>query len=213
MLIRTKLLIAGLAAAVMMLTFVAVAPAGRFRVGEPEYEIKLPLRFEAAGNNITCRVTQLGRFTERTFAKSQVPRVARIRHTVRGAEAEACTGGTMTVLNETLPWEVGYVSFRGTLPRPSAIRVSMIGVAFRVSNGSITCLAGTTASKPAFGEFLINSESGANMGIVEGFRYDETVGIPLGGGFLCELAGEGHLSGTATVTDLPGLNALRVTLI
>jgi len=209
MLNRTKLLVTALAAAAMMLTLVANASAGRLSVSEKEFEVNFrPLTFNAAGRVIRCPITLLGHFNENTIAK-RAATIGAIRHVEPTTAGEPpCTGGTITVLNETLPWRINYVSFSGTLPAITSIRLSLIGVAFKVRTSLATCLAGTTATAPAFGEVLVGTG-----GRVEGLRADERVGIPLGGGFVCELAGNSTFEGTGTVTNLPGTAPITVTLI
>src|SRR6185312_1823759 len=152
MLTKGKLLFAALAATAMMLTLVANASARNFSVSEREFEVFFnPLTFNAAGNNISCPITLLANYVERTIPKTNT-QVARIRNVSpsTGAEPSPCTGGTITVLNETLPWSVNYVSFTGTLPTIRSVRVSLIGTSFRVTpRGSATCLVGTTVRNPA----------------------------------------------------------------
>lgn len=210
MLTRSKLLFAVLAAAAMMLTLVAGASARNWRLSETRFEEKFErLTFEAAGNNISCPTTLLGSYIEQTLAKN-AGLEANVRHDEPPTSGSPpCTGGSMTILTETLPWRVNYVSFTGTLPRINSVRYSIIGMAYRFrTSGGLTCLVGTTSLRPAFAEAVLGTG-----GRAEGVRYDETVGIPLGGAFLCELAGEGHFSGTGTLTNLPGNAPLTYTLI
>ena len=217
MLTRSKLLFAALAAATMMLTLVANASARNLSVTEREFEVMFNrspsgapgLTFEAGGNNITCPITILGHFTERTISKTntQIGVIKHVEPTV-GAEPALCTGGTLTILQETLPWNVSYVSFTGRLPSISDIRMSLSGVAFRITpRGSATCLAGTTTRNPAFGELGVGAG-----GRVETLRADETISIPLSGGFLCSFA-SGRYSGTGPVFNLPRTGSITVTLI
>lgn len=215
MLTRSKLLFAALAAAAMMLALVANASARNFRITEREFEVLFNgsegLHFEAAGNNINCKITLLGHFLENTIPKIVGTKVGVVRHVEPTTAAEPpCTGGTITVLTETLPWGVNYGGFTGRLPEITRIRLNLIGVAFRVrvtSNG-LACLAGTNSREPASGEISL----GAN-GRAETLRADETVGIRLGGGFLCEIAGNSHFSGTGTILPLPRTGSILVTLI
>lgn len=207
---RSKLRFAAVAAAAMMLAFVANASARNFSTSEREFWILFrPLRFEAAGNTISCPITLLGNFVGRTIPKivgSQVGVIDDIDpHTVAGPP---CTGGTLTVLTETLPWPVNYQGFSGTLPNITAIRTSLIRVSFRIrTSGGIGCLAGTTTRTPAFGEFLLTS------GRVTGYRADETSRIPLSGGFICSIGGEARFAGTGTVMNLAQTGSITVTLI
>jgi hypothetical protein len=212
MLTRSKLLFAALAAAAMMLTLVANASARNLTLSEKEFEIlfnRPGLTFNAAGNVITCPITLLGQFIERTLPKRPNSKVGVIRHVERRETPRPpCTGGTATVNTGTLPWTVNYVSFRGTLPTITSIRLALIGVSFRVSTGSTGCEAGTTERNPAFGEVQVGTG-----GRVEGLRADETATIPLGGSFICSFAGNSTFSGNGSVLNLPGTAAITVTLI
>jgi hypothetical protein len=211
--IHPKATLVALAATVTLVCSLAssFASARNFSDSEREYEITFNrATIEAAGNTISCPVTMLGHLLERTWVKTSNAAEASVRHVdPTSAGSALCTGGSITVLTETLPWRANYIGFSGRLPGIQSIRWSVIGAALRVTPmGSVTCLAGTTAREPAFGEALLGAG-----GRVEGFRVDETRGIRLGGGFICELAGESRFIGTGTVTDLPRLHPLTVTLI
>jgi len=193
----------------LAIALTATASAGRLSVSEKESEVNFrPLTLSISGQLIRCPITLLGHFNERTIAK-RAATIGTIRHVEPTTAGEPpCTGGTITILNETLPWRVNYVNFRGTLPNIASIRLALIGVAFKVRTSLWTCLDGTTATAPAFGEVLVGAG-----GRVEGLRADERVGIPLGGGFICEIAGTSTFEGTGTVTNLPGTAPITVTLI
>ncbi len=209
----TKTAIAALTASVALALALtaATASARNFSVTEREGEVLWrELHFNAAGREIICPVTLLGHFAERTIPKIVGTRVGIIRHAepLFGAEPSPCTGGTITILNETLPWNINYLGFRGQLPRIETIRRSLIGVSFRVTpRGETTCLTGTTTRDPAFSEAEVSGSR------VTGVRADETIGIPLSGGFLCSLAGNGTLRGTGTVLNLPRNQSITITLI
>jgi hypothetical protein len=211
---RTRLhtaLAALTATLIFALALTANASARSFSVSEKEFEVLFkPLEFVAAGNTMRCPITLLGHFNERTIAKvaGQVGVIRHVEPTTSG-EPSPCTGGTLTILTETLPWRLNYVGFTGRLPAIERVRLSLVGIAFRITfRGSLTCLAGTTAREPAFGEVAVGTG-----GRVENLRLDETRTIRLGGGFLCELAGESHFAGTGTVLNLPGTASVTVTLI
>jgi len=205
-----KVMIAALTAAIALSLALSTASARTLSTSEREFEILFhPLTFEAAGNSISCPLTLLGNFIERTIPKSQT-QTGRIKHVEpsTAAEPSPCTGGTLTILNETLPWALKYTSFTGRLPNITAVRVALTGTAFRVTpRGDVTCLAGTTVRNPAFGELLIGAG-----GRVEGLRADETISIPLSGGFLCSFA-SGRFSGTAGFLNLPRTASVTITLI
>lgn len=210
---RSKLLFAAFAAGAMLFTLVASASARNWRITEKNFEMiaerAAPLTFEAAGNTISCPITLLGSWVETTVTKATGLMIGNLRHTEPPQQgAPPCTGGSLTILTETLPWRINYSGFTGTLPRITDIRLSIIGIAFRISTSGLGCLAGTTSLKPAFGELVLGS-----TGVIEGFRFDERVGIPLGGGFVCEIAGESHFSGTQIVRNLPRIQNVTMALI
>jgi len=208
----TKTVLAALVATVALAMALAAtsASARSLSVTEREFEVLLPaLTFSAGGNNISCPITVLGHFNERTYAKTNT-QIGVVRHVEpsTGAEPSFCTGGTITILNETLPWAVSYVGFTGRLPAIERVRLSLTGVAFRVTpRGSATCLAGTTVRNPGFGELRVGAG-----GRIESLRSDESISIPLSGGFLCSFA-SGRFSGEGPVTNLPRTAAITITLI
>lgn len=214
---RSKLVLAAFAAAALMAMAVGSASARSFSTSEQEFEVvwsrafsapRGPLTFTVPGfGTIECNVTLLGRFEARTIAKETGLDKGRINHAV--VQGEACVGGTATVLAETLPWRVRYVSFRGTLPNITAARISLIGASFRVQpSGGIACLARTEASRPGLGEVTLSG------GRVTGLTADETARIRVGGSFLCEIASvESTFRGIALVTNLAGTADLTITLI
>jgi hypothetical protein len=202
----SKLLFTGLAAAILLAAAVSTASARTIRVSEPNYKaIWRPLTFEAAGTRIECNVTLLGKFDSSTIAKTTDK-----KGTITHADLSLpCTGGTATILRETLPWDVNYVSFVGTLPNITSVRVALIRASFRVDPTSVflpACLVRTTAEHPATGDIVIS------RGLVTGLRANEETRIPLPSG-LCELAGESDFVGTGNVTNLPGTASITVTLI
>lgn len=204
--IYSKLALAGLAAIAAFSVAVGAANARSLRVSEQNFEdIWTKVGLSAAGTTVGCPVTLLGHFEERTFAKVVGATVGIYRH----VEIGTCTGGAVTVLIGSLPWRISYQGFSGTLPRMTQIRFLLIGISIQVHpEGSAECLARTTAEHPAFGEAALSAG-----GDISGFRLDEGARIPLGGGFICSLAGEASIEGTAEVRNLPRLGALNVTLI
>jgi len=203
----SKLGFAGLVAAVALLVTADTASAGRLSVTETGFEIawNTVTLLTTASEPIRCGVTLSGRFEEATFVK-RAGAVGRVTH---AGIWRACTGGTATILRETLPWSVNYASFTGTLPEIRTVRLSVVGFSARGHpEGSIECLLRTTATHPLVGE--------ASVGIGGEFttyRIDEFQTIPLRGEFLCELAGEAIARGEGQI-QVPGTVAsVRIRLI
>jgi hypothetical protein len=73
------------------------------------------LSFEGgAGIILSCQLTLEGSFHRRTItkvARSLIGAITRVR-----IKEEACTNGTLTPRNETLPWHLTYEGFTGSLP-------------------------------------------------------------------------------------------------
>jgi hypothetical protein len=201
----SKLLFAGLTAAIVLSMAVASASANRLVVNEKSYRIVWsPLRFIAGGNTVSCNVTLEGSFHSATIRKVER---ALIGHVTR-ASVNTCTGGSATVLNATLPWHVQYNGFTGTLPRITGVLLKLVGASFQVQpSGSLACLAATTEERPAKGI------AGVEAGTVTELTAEAAAEIPLrGGGGLCAFAGGGHFEGTGTVTKLGG-GSLTIKLI
>jgi hypothetical protein len=196
---RSKLLLAGLAAALVMASALSTASANNLSVSRTNFRIHwASLTFTAAGNNISCPVLLSGTFHESTFAKVAGQLVGSV---TEAQISGACTGGVATVLTETLPWHVQYEEFEGELPIIESITLDLIGAAFRVEpGGGVRCLAGTTSTNPGVG--IANRD--INTGRITSLEADPTAAIPLGGGFICEIAGSSHFSGNAEVDDLAG---------
>jgi hypothetical protein len=78
-----------------------------------------------------------------------------------------CSGGRITPLGETLPWPVTYVSFAGTLPNISSVRLTIRGLAFQAVTAFATCL------------FAGNLEITTNGTPVSSVSFDESRALPL----------------------------------
>jgi hypothetical protein len=196
---RSKLLLGGLAAALVMAAFVGSASARRIEISEPRFRaVFAPLTFGAEGQTpVVCRVTLEGSFHSRTLSKV----VGALLGYVTAAETANCTSETARALRETLPWHILYVSFTGTLPNISSIRIDLRNAAFLVrAFGFVSCLYRTEEGHPAMGEVLVSA------GVARELRADENVKIP--GPGLCP---EGFFQGRAEVFVL-GSTTTRITV-
>lgn len=187
---RTLRLILALAAATATLAVVTTAAsATRLEIPNSErgFRIQWPsLTLEAAGVRIVCPITLSGSFALRTFAKRAGTRIGG----VTAATAGACTEGTWTFLAETLPWEITYNSFGGSLPTITSLTWNLLRISWQITNG-ITCLARSEVSRPLRFIYTVSGES------ITGARADETATITTTGGFFCTLGGAAHFAGTA----------------
>jgi len=204
---RSKLLMAAIAAIAVLGTAVTSATASRLEVPNFERGFRIQwtaLTLEAAGVRIVCPVTLSGSFSARSIVKRAGERIG----AVTAAAVGSCTEGAATALTETLPWEVTYNSFEGTLPSITGVRLNLVRSSFQASNGGITCLARTEVSRPARGIARVAS------GAVTGFRADETATISTTGGFFCTLGGPAHFAGEATfIRTSEGGSAIELRLI
>jgi hypothetical protein len=192
---RTKLtlvkLVLGAFVVILPLAAMAGAAAGR-RIEASEsllYGLFTPLRMVSAEGSfsIACNITILATMISRTFSKVSGASIRRVGHVV---VAEPCTGGRARVLAETLPWDVRFNSFTGTLPSITSIRLQVVGMALQVEVLFGTCLYATSGAHPAMFDENLNA-----AGEATGIRALSEFRIPSQTGF-CP---EARLEGTGTV--------------
>jgi hypothetical protein len=217
---RTKLLMSALIAALALSAAVSTAHARRFQLSNQRFlaiwEEAQKLTFEAAGIfNVACKVTIEGSFHSVTLSKVSGQLVGYI---TSAATTRPCNGGEAWVQNGTeeipgqgrvssLPWHIRYDSFRGTLPRINGIRLQLIGAGFLISVPGVgSCLALTSATKPAMGIVEVNETTG----VVESLRPEESTFIPTTR--LSGLCAEGAFVGRGRVflQGEPGLETTKI---
>jgi hypothetical protein len=200
---RSKLLLAGLTAALLLATAVASATAGRLSVSSRSFTITwASLQFTTTGGigPINCPITVNGSFHSNTITKATGALVGFVnRATVIGA---GCTGGRATINQEALPWHVRYRAFRGTLPTITGVDFSTVGAKWTMESGGLACTTITTTANPVAG---VANVSG---GVVTSLTPDPSATIPLRSVFLCAIAGSGLFSNTSTTAT-----TITVTLI
>jgi hypothetical protein len=204
---RRKLPLAGLVAMAVVCFAVGIASARRIQISNQRFVlIWTSLNFEATGSSISCPVTLEGSFHSSTISKVSGQLIGYVTSAKTQGTQPPCVGGTFRWLTETLPWHVRYRSFIGVLPNISAIFLQIIGVSGRITETGTTveCLGRSLPEKPWV--MLLDIEV---SGVGRTARSDETRGIPLGGGFLCEFAGEAHISGSAEMF-LQGSTTTRI---
>ena len=192
MLIRGKLLLAGLAAALALSTATGAASAGKLSVNAQRLRIGwTPITILTSTAFIRCNATLEQSFHSGTIHKT----VGALGGFAYLAEWRVCSGGNVRIRFITLPWHVRYLSFTGTLPSITGLRYGLVNLGLEVETGGVTCSLTSTAARPAV--FIANVGAG---GEVRSVRADETARIPLEGEFLCLFAGEASLSGSGTAT-------------
>ena len=114
--------------------------------------------------NVGCALSMT-----QTFSRSIAKRGGATAGSITAITAESCRGGIVRVLTETLPWPVTYVTFSGTLPVITSMRLQLNGFAWLLSafHGIDRCLyrgniQWTTSGNP-----------------ITSLRWDETVALGL----------------------------------
>ncbi len=181
---RSKLLLVGLTATIVMAYAVSSASANRIETSSQNFRASWSnLVFnDAARVRVECPVTLEGSFHSRTLSKVSGQLIGFINHATVGT----CTGGTARADTETLPWHIQYNSFEGTLPNITGITLTLTNSKFEITANNIHCIARNEQRAPAFGTVLVEASGG-----VTGLRALETRTIPLEGGGLCPFASPG----------------------
>jgi hypothetical protein len=206
---RTKLILAGLTAALVMAFAANSASARNLSISHGELWLVTweQLRFVSGGVPVVeCDVTLDGSFHYRTFLKVRDSLVGYITRAI----SNHCLTGSATILTTNLPWHIRYQSFEGTLPNITGIRLRLILAEFRLHTSINTfCLARTSETEPAEGVARLSAGTGRRL--VTGLTAYERAEI------VCREAlfsARGAFAGTGTVRELPGLNTnLLVRLI
>jgi hypothetical protein len=204
---RSMLLLGTFAATACLLLTVAGASARRLEVSATSFLMywasSSPLVFtEAGGTSVSCPLSLEGSFHSRAISKTSGALVGYINEAILAT----CSGGSGTVLTETLPWHVQYNSFSGTLPNITAVTFLVLRASFRIRT-LIACLAATSAREPWF---LSASLSSGRTERLEPLR-EHT--IALTGEGLCSFGSPARLSGAGRFGRDPGAEALTIRLI
>ncbi len=201
---RSRLLLAGLAAALTLAAATTAAPANNLSVSEREFRVTWTrLTFIAAGTSIVCELSLSGRFHARGLSKVTGGLVGFIT----AASLGRCERGSATVLGETLPWFITYNGFTGTLPVITGVRLNIVNASFRAA-GATPCLARTDTAEP-FGVTASVEARGQITGLVANSALAIDIDDP---GFLCTIAGDVRIEGTGTFRT-PAGGAVTTTLI
>jgi hypothetical protein len=210
---RGKLFLAAFAAAMLLSLAPGAGSARNFSISERNFAIIWDVRLEGSktnftwrdstGNSVTCPLTLSGRFLEQRFAKTVGAKIGEIT----GGSLGTCVTGTATLLTETMPWEIKYGGFTGSLPTTiTGININIIGFALGVAVEGIACLTPTEVERPFAA--IINR---ITPSVAENVRADETRTIGLGG--LCGIVSPESFQGTALLRrEVPG-GVIRIRLI
>jgi len=198
-------------AAAVLITATATTTAGKLSLNTRTFRatwtnLEWVAKSFLGTETVRCPVTMEGSFHSATIQKT---RSALIGHVTKATSFSArCTGGTFSVLQETLPWHVTYESFAGNLPNISAVFLLLIGMSFRItSNSGLRCLA---RSEPNHNLTLRATLDGT--GVITSLEPAANE-LPLTGGFPCELGNGSLLPSRSTVAVLNSSTRLIVRLI
>jgi hypothetical protein len=205
---RTKLILAGLTAALVMAFATTNATARNISISHNELfnATWSQIRFVSGGTTAgECDITLEGSFHYRTFIKLRETLVGYITRAIAGN----CRTGSATVLTTNLPWHIRYQGFQGTLPNISGIRFRLILAEFRIrTSAGVECLARSASLEPTEG--VANLTNGTERRLVTGVTLDNRARILCRGIF--EVSGS--FEGTGVVRELPNGNTnLLVRLI
>jgi hypothetical protein len=209
---RSKLLLAGLTAALAFGALISTSSANRIALSGQQ--------FRATWNNlkfvgfvtVECHVTIEGSFHSRTISKVLEALIGYVSRVT--VDETRCTGGSARALNETLPWHIRYGGFRGTLPIITSIELRLVGGRFLVQVAGIApakCLYTSSMASPMKGIVTRNTATG----VASSLRVDETAAIPFTSGtssFSCMTSG--RLEGTTNgLSEGPTSTSITVTLV
>jgi len=197
---RSKLVLTAFGATLLMAFAISTASAGRLSVSSQNFSVTFSeLIFRAGEINNTCHVTLEGSLHSRTIRKVEGTLIGYITRVQTGQ----CNLGT-TILTETLPWHISYISFSGTLPEITLLIIRGRGN-FRVA----TCLA----AAEFLGRFIRSIPSGQTNHV--DVPLERNSEIPLTG-ILCPSPRIGTLSSGAqrgSVMVLGASTRITITLI
>jgi len=144
----SKLLLATIGATVLLGALVSNASARSFSISNQFIRSSFrSVTFDGVFGNIVCPVSLEGSLHARIIPKVAGTLIGYITR----ADLGACQVGRATILRETLPWHVRYLSFAGTLPNITQLRINVINASFRIQEPFAGCLARSTAASPAIG--------------------------------------------------------------
>jgi len=201
---RSKLILAGLSAALLMSLAVGSAQANRLSVSNKNWRAvwsRLVFTDENENPLVTCPVTMEGSFHSATIRKVLG---ALIGYVTRATAGRPCTGGAATVRQNSLPWHITYEGFEGALPNITEIFLLLRNVNFTVEVFGIRCgygkpednLNGVAARNTATAEVQLSALPIAQGGFLNKLSGSELL-CPGRGGFT-QFSGQVTLLGTTT---------------
>jgi hypothetical protein len=210
---RSKLLLAGLTAALAFGALISTSSANRLALSGQQFRATWnALRF-IGFVTVECHVTIEGSFHSRTISKVLEALVGYVSRVT--VDSTNCTGGSARALTETLPWHIRYGGFTGTLPTIETILLRVINGQFLVQVAGIApakCLYTANATSPMRGIVRLAG------GVAESLRIEEPSAIPFTSGtssFACGSSGRlgNETVAHASLTEGPTTTKITVTLV
>jgi hypothetical protein len=208
---RSKLLLAGLTAALAFGALISTSSANRLARSHRGWRVTIKQKFIGFAT-VECRVTLGGSFHSRTISKILEALIGYVTRVT--VDETRCTNGSARTFTETLPWHLRYGGFEGVLPIIVSRDLRYVGAAWLVQVGGIApakCLYKSSAASPMK---AIENRNTAT-GVASSLRLDETAAIPFTSGtssFAC--GNSGRVEGTSTaLTDEETGEVIIVTLV
>jgi hypothetical protein len=158
---RIKLIVTALAAAALLATATGAATANNLSASEGDIRSVLDdLTLESDLGNIICDVTLEGSFHSRTIRKAAgtlIGHITRAVSNLAGCTDTASGEPNGSVNNESLPWNVRYTGFEGTLPEIERVFLVINNTGFRVLGVPILGNCDYLANVPGFANTLAAS--------------------------------------------------------
>jgi hypothetical protein len=192
---RSKLLLAGLAAALVLCAAIGTADARRFELSEQHIRATWA-EFTLTDTSLfksVCPVTIEGSFHSRNLSKVSGQLIGYITVALtnkNGCKPEFSFRSLWFDENgiENLPWHVRYDSFSGTLPAIVSIRIQLIGMGVKFVG--TTCEYLSSAASPAYWRLSLEAGRVTQVSWVETTRIPRINGACLERG---QVAGNGQM--------------------
>jgi hypothetical protein len=142
---RSRLFLALVGASLLLGMLVLTAAAGRLSSSSQTFRAILGIEITGGFGRVHCgSITLEGSLHTRSIAK--------VAETLMGSITGAVSN-CATILTASLPWNVRYQSFSGTLPNITSINTTVLFPALRISLFGTVCLGQFEASRPLFVTF------------------------------------------------------------
>jgi hypothetical protein len=211
---RTKLVLAGLTAALALGALVSASSANRFGLSGLQWRASWNTVGYQGFANVKCHATLEGSFHSRTISKVLEALVGYVTRVT--VDSTNCTGGSARALTEKLPWHIRYGGFTGALPIITGIDLRLVGLTYYFQVAEISpeqCLFMSSAASPL--RWIVNRNTAT--GVATSLRWDETARIPFTSGtspFVCRGEQGLNFEGTSqALSEGPGGPSITVTLV